>query len=87
MEMEIIVAAVLAFLVGMAIGIAGCFFTTIARFEKEIEEIFETTFNKYKRKLNQKDEEIKRKEEENKRLHSSLVNLQIKLAKMKEGRK
>lgn len=73
--MEIIViTAVLAFLLGMAVGIAGYFFCTILRYEKEIEGIFDRMSQKYERKL-------QRKEEENRRLSDSLVDLQVKLAR------
>lgn len=73
--MEIIViSAVLAFLLGMAVGIAGYFFCTILRYEKEIEGIFERMSQKYERKL-------QRKEEENKRLHDSLMEAQVRLAR------
>lgn len=73
--MEIIViTAVLAFLLGMAVGIAGYFFCTILRYEKEIEGIFERMSQKYKRKLQMK-------EEENRRLSDSLVDLQVRLAR------
>lgn len=73
--MEIIViTAVLAFLLGMAVGIAGYFFCTILRYEKEIEGIFERMCQKYDRKLQSK-------EEENRRLSDSLVDLQVRLAR------
>ena len=71
---SIFVAVVLAFLVGVAVGIAGYFFTTIAAYEKEIEQIFESMCNKYENKL-------RIKEEENDRLHETIVNLQVQLAK------
>lgn len=75
--MEIIViTAVLAFLVGMAVGIAGYCFTTMVAWEKEIEDIFERMCLKYEAKL-------KRYKDENDRLHSSLVDAQAKLAERK----
>jgi hypothetical protein len=75
--MEIIViTAVLAFLLGMAVGIAGYCFTTLVAWEKEIEAIFQRMCQKYERKL-------QRKEEENKRLHDSLMEAQVKLAERK----
>lgn len=72
----IFVTAVLAFLVGMAVGIAGYFFTTIAAYEREIEDIFERMCLKYENKLKRKDDEIDR-------LHASLVSVQSKLAERK----
>jgi hypothetical protein len=71
---NIFVAVVLAFLIGVAVGIAGYFFTTIAAYEKEIEEIFQNMCNKYENKL-------KIKEEENDRLHETVVDLQVQLAR------
>lgn len=70
----IVIAAVLAFLLGMAVGIAGYFFCTILRYEKEIEDIFDRMCQKYDRKL-------ARKEEENRRLSDSLVEMQVRLAR------
>lgn len=70
----IVVTAILAFLGGMAVGIAGYFFCTILRYEKEIEAIFDGMCEKYDRKL-------ARKDEENRRLHESLVNVQARLAR------
>lgn len=70
----IIITAVLAFLLGMAVGIAGYCFTTLVAWEKEIEGIFERMSQKYERKL-------QRKEEENKRLHDSLMEAQVRLAR------
>lgn len=72
--LEIFVTAVLAFLLGMAVGIAGYFLCTILRYEKEIEGIFDRMCQKYERKLT-------RKEEENRRLSDSLVDLQVRLAR------
>lgn len=73
----IIITAVLAFLLGMAVGIAGYCFSTMVAWEKEIETIFENMCLKYERKL-------ARKEAENRRLHESLVNAQVRLAKKEE---
>lgn len=70
----IFITAVLAFLLGMAVGIAGYFFCTILRYKKEIEDIFERMCQKYERKL-------ARKEEENRRLSDSLVEMQVRLAR------
>lgn len=72
--LNVFVTAVLAFLFGMGVGIAGYFFTTIAAYEKEIEAIFDRVVAKYEKK-------IKRKEEENKRLHDSLMEAQVRLAR------
>ena len=72
--LEIFVTAVLAFLLGMAVGIAGYFLCTILRYEKEIEDIFDSMCQKYERKL-------ARKEEENKSLHDSLMEAQVRLAR------
>ena len=69
----IVITAVLAFLGGMGVGIAGYCFTTLVAWEKEIEAIFERMCLKYENK-------IQRKEEENKRLSESLKDLQVKLA-------
>lgn len=75
----IFITAVLAFLVGMAVGIAGYCFTTLVAWEKEIEDIFESMCLKYEHK-------IKLKDEENDRLHASLVSMQAKLAERKVRR-
>lgn len=72
----IVITAVLAFLGGMAVGIAGYCFTTLAAWEKEIEAIFDRVVAKYEAK-------IKRYKEENKRLHDSLMEAQVKLAERK----
>lgn len=72
----IVITAVLAFLGGMGVGIAGYCFTTMAAWEKEIEAIFERMCLKYEAK-------IQRKEEENKRLSESVKDLQVKLAERK----
>lgn len=73
----IVITAVLAFLLGMATGIAGYFFCTILRYEKEIEAIFQRMCDKYQKKIDYQ-------ETENCRLHDALVDLQVKLAKGKE---
>lgn len=70
----IVIAAVLAFLLGMAVGIAGYFFCTILRYEKEIENIFDSMCQKY-------DIKLARKEEKNRRLHDSLMEAQVRLAR------
>ena len=72
----IIITAVLAFLFGMAVGIAGYCFTTLVAWEKEIEAIFQRMCDKYEKK-------ITRYKEENKRLHDSLMEAQVKLAERK----
>lgn len=69
----IIVASVLSFLVGLAIGIAVFALTTLVAWEKEIEAIFQRMCDKYEKK-------ITRYKEENKRLHDSLMEAQVKLA-------
>lgn len=74
----IIITAVLAFLGGMAVGIAGYCFTTLVAWEKEIEAIFDRVVSKYEAK-------ITRYKKENKRLHDSLMEAQVKLAKRKEA--
>lgn len=70
----IVITAVLAFLGGMGVGIAGYAYTTLAAWEKEIEAIFERMCQKYENKL-------ARKEEENRRLSDSLVEMQVRLAR------
>ena len=70
----IIITAVLAFLLGMAVGIAIYFFSTIAAYEKEIEAIFQRTCDKYQKKIN-------RASAENDLLHETIVDLQAKLAR------
>lgn len=70
----IIITAVLAFLGGMAVGIAGYCFTTLVAWEKEIEAIFQRMCDKYEVK-------ITRYKEENKRLHDSLMEAQVRLAR------
>jgi hypothetical protein len=73
----VFVASVLAFLLGMAVGIAGYAFTTLVAWEKEIEGIFQRMCDKYQKKIDHQ-------EAENCRLHEALVDLQVKLAKGKE---
>jgi hypothetical protein len=72
--LNVFVTAVLAFLGGMAVGIAGYCFTTLVAWEKEIEAIFDRVVAKYEAK-------ITRYKEENKRLHDSLMEVQVKLAR------
>ena len=73
--MEIVViTAVLAFLVGMAVGIAGYTFTTLVAWEKEIEGIFQRMCEKYQKKLDNANAE-------NSRLHETVLDLQVKLAR------
>ena len=62
----IIITAVLAFLLGMAVGIAGYCFTTLVAWENEIEDIFERMCHKYEAKL-------KAYREENDRLHGICI--------------
>lgn len=73
----IIITAVLAFLLGMAVGIAGYCFTTLVAWEKEIEAIFQRMCDKYQKKIDYQ-------EAENCRLHDALLDLQVQLAKRKE---
>lgn len=70
----IIITAVLAFLVGMAVGIAGYCFTTLVAWEKEIEAIFQRMCDKYQKKLDYANAE-------NSRLHATVLDLQVKLAR------
>ena len=65
----VFIASVLAFLAGMAVGIAGYFFTTIAAYEKEIEAIFNRMCVRY-------EVIIRRKESENKRIREAYRRLQ-----------
>ena len=69
----IVITAVLAFLGGMAVGIAGYAFTTLAAWEKEIEAIFQRMCERYQQKLDTVNAE-------NDRLHKSVLDLQVKLA-------
>ena len=75
--LNVFVTAVLAFLFGVAVGIAGYFFTTIAAYEKEIEAIFDRVVAKYEKMLENKDRE-------NRNLYDTVVDLQVKLAKAKK---
>lgn len=75
--LNIFVTAVLAFLFGMGVGIAGYFFTTIAAYEKEIEAIFDRVVAKYEKMLENKNRE-------NRNLYDTVVDLQVKLAKAKK---
>ena len=75
--LNIFVTAVLAFLFGMAVGIAGYFFTTIAAYEKEVEAIFDRVVAKYEKMLENKNRE-------NRNLYDTVVDLQVKLAKAKK---
>lgn len=70
----IIITAVLAFLLGMAVGIAGYCFTTLVAWEKEIEAIFQRMCDKYQKKLDYANAE-------NSRLHATVLDLQVKLAR------
>lgn len=72
--LNIFVTAVLAFLFGMAVGIAGYCFTTLVAWEKEIEAIFQRMCDKYQKKIDAKDKE-------NERLHDTVLNLQVQLAR------
>ena len=48
---SIIIAAVLAFLLGLAIGIAGYAFTAVSAIEKEIVPIFDRLVQRYEDKV------------------------------------
>lgn len=48
---SIIIAAVLAFLLGLAVGIAGYAFTAVSAIEKEIVPIFERLVQRYEDKV------------------------------------
>jgi len=76
---EFVIVAVISFLSGMAVGIIGYSLTTIVAYEKEIEGIFDRTCEKYKKAL-------KYKEEENDRLHDTILDLQVQLAKREGGK-
>lgn len=71
-----IVVAVIFFLIGMATGIIVYCYTSVIRYEKDIEVILERINKEHQKELN-------RKEEENKRLHDSLMEAQVKLAERK----
>lgn len=70
----IVITAVLAFLLGMGVGIAGYCFTTLVAWEKEIEAIFQRMCDKYQKKIDAKDKE-------NERLHETILSLQVQLAR------
>ena len=74
---NVFVTAVLAFLFGMAVGIAGYCFTTLVAWEKEIEAIFDRVVTKYEKMLENKNRE-------NRNLYDTVVDLQVKLAKAKK---
>ena len=74
---NVFVTAVLAFLFGMAVGIAGYCFTTLVAWEKEIEAIFDRVVAKYEKMLENKNRE-------NRNLYDTVVDLQVKLAKAKK---
>lgn len=69
-----IAIAVIFFLIGMATGIIVYCYTSVIRYEKDIEVILERINKEHQKELN-------RKEEENKRLHDSLMEAQVKLAR------
>lgn len=71
-----IVVAVIFFLIGMATGIIVYCYTSVIRYEKDIEVILERINKEHQ-------EELNRKKEENKRLHDSLMEAQVKLAERK----
>ena len=71
---QIVIVSVLSFLLGLAVGIIGYSLTTIVAYEKEIEAIFNRMCMKYQKKLEYK-------EKENDRLHDTVLDLQVKLAK------
>ena len=75
--LNVFVTAVLAFLFGMAVGIAGYCFTTLVAWEKEIEAIFDRVVAKYEKMLENKNRE-------NRNLYDTVVDLQVKLAKENE---
>lgn len=69
-----IVVAVIFFLMGMATGIIVYCYTSVIRYEKDIEVILERINKEHQKELN-------RKEEENRRLYDSVLDMQVKLAK------
>ncbi len=73
----IVITAVLAFLLGMAVGIAGYAFTTLAAWEKEIEAIFERMCQRYKNT-------ISHKESENRRILAAYRSLQRQIREKEE---
>ena len=72
-----IVVAAIFFLMGMATGIIVYCYTSVIRYEKDIEVILERINKEHQKELN-------RKEEENKRLYDSVLDMQVKLAKKGE---
>lgn len=76
----IVITAVLAFLIGMAVGIAGYAYTTLFSWEKEIEAIFQRMCERYQKKIDNLNSE-------NDRLHESVLNLQVMLAKHRNQEK
>lgn len=72
-----IVVAVIFFLMGMATGIIVYCYTSVIRYEKDIEVILERINKEHQKELN-------RKEEENRRLYDSVLDMQVKLAKKGE---
>jgi H+/Cl- antiporter ClcA len=73
----VFVASVLAFLLGMAVGIAGYAFTTLVAWEKEIEAIFERMCQRYKNT-------ISHKESENRRILEAYRSLQRQIKEKEE---
>lgn len=74
----IVVTAVLAFLIGMAVGIAGYFFCTILRYEKEIEAIFDRVVERYENIISHKDKQNKRIYEAYRRLQERQMESEVK---------
>lgn len=72
-----IAIAVIFFLIGMATGIIVYCYTSVIRYEKDIEVILERINKEHQKELN-------RKEEENRRLYDSVLDMQVKLAKKGE---
>jgi hypothetical protein len=70
----LIITAVLAFLLGMAVGIAGYAYTTLFSWEKEVEAIFQRMCERYQKKIDNLNAE-------NDRLHESVLSLQVQLAR------
>ena len=52
---SIVIASVLSFLLGLAVGIAGYAFTAVSAIEKEIVPIFERMCSRYKSELANRD--------------------------------
>lgn len=72
-----IAIAVIFFLIGMATGIIVYCYTSVIRYEKDIEVILERINKEHQKELN-------KKEEENRRLYDSVLDMQVKLAKKGE---